>query len=127
MLPAYQKLIIALIFAALCGDLIIHWLKIFLVNPHSRFSFDISGIIERTALILLIAIGGIYMTLLPVVVAIRVVFLLDKGKFIRFADILKREEPAVEFQKVRLKSEISLSLVLSPFLGILLGILAKIL
>jgi len=102
-------------------------LKKILISPKFRFSVDISGIIERIILILLIDVGGTYLFLLPVVISIRALFVLEKGNFIKFADILKREEPAVEFQKIRLKSEISLSLVLSPFLGILLGILAKIL
>ena len=127
MLLFYQKFILAVVFAAIGGDFMIFLLKKILISPKFRFSVDISGIIERIILILLIDVGGTYLFLLPVVISIRALFVLEKGNFIKFADILKREEPAVEFQKIRLKSEISLSLVLSPFLGILLGILAKIL
>jgi len=126
-LQFYQKFILAIVFASIGGDFIIYLLKIMLISPKFRFLVDVSGIIERIVLILLIAVGGTYLVLLPVVIAIRALFVLEKGNFIRFADILKREEPAVEFQKIRLKSEISLSLVLSPFLGIILGLLAKIL
>jgi hypothetical protein len=44
-----------------------------------------------------------------------------------FSDIIKREEPAVQFQKVRIKSELAVTLLASPTLGILLGIIAKFL
>lgn len=126
-LPLYQKAIIALIFASFGGEIIIFYLKRLLVSSKVKFSFDISGMIERTAVMLVIIIGGFIVLLIPAIVLIRAVSIMGEGSFKNISDIIKREEPAVEFQKIRLKSELGLSLLASPSLGILFGILAKIL
>lgn len=127
MLSLSQTLIIAVILAAFGGETALFLLKKLLISPKSMFSFEVSGMIERPALAVVIILGGPSLLLIPFIVMIRAVFLLWKANLIGLANILKREEPAVEFQRIRLKSELSLSLISSPFLGIMSGLLASIL
>ena len=127
MLAIYQKILIAALIAVFGGDIIIFYLKKLLVDPKSAFIIDISGIIERIALILVIAAGSFYIFLIPVIVMIRALFLMGEGRMRMFSDIIKREGPAIQFQKIRLKSELAVTLLASPTIGILLGIAAKFL
>ena len=127
MLAIYQKILIAALIAVFGGDIIIFYLKKLLVDPKAAFTIDISGIVERTALILIIAAGSFYVFLIPVIVMIRALFLVGEGRMKMFSDIIKREEPAVQFQKIRLKSDLAVTLLASPTLGILFGIAAKFL
>ena len=127
MLAIYQKILIAVLFAVFGGDIIIFYLKKLLVDPKAAFTIDLSGIVERVALILVIAAGSFYIFLIPVIIIIRALFLVGKGGLKVFSDIINREEPAVQFQKVRIKSELAVTLLASPTLGILFGIAAKFL
>ena len=127
MFSLYLTIIIAVILASFGGEIIIFLLKKLLISPKSRFSFEISGMLERAVLIPVIISDGPFLLLAPVIIIIRAVVVLWNANLIGLANILKREEPAVEFQRIRLKSELSLSLLLSPFLGIIFGLLASIL
>jgi uncharacterized membrane protein (UPF0182 family) len=126
-LAIYQKILIAALIAVFGGDIVIFYLKKLLVDPKAVFTIDLSGIIERTVLILIIAAGSFYVFLIPVIVMIRALFLVGEGRMKVFSDIINREEPAVQFQKVRIKSDLAVTLLASPTLGILLGIIAKFL
>ena len=127
MLAIYQKILIAALIAVFGGDIIIFYLKKLLVDPKAAFTIDISGVIERAALIIVISAGSFYVFLIPAIVLIRALFLMGEGRMKVFSDIIKREEPAVQFQKVRIKSELAVTLLASSTLGILLGIIAKFL
>ena len=119
------KILILLLIAAFVGEYIIYILKRLVVSEKSRFSADVSGMVERVALAAAILGGGWYNALIPVIIIIRALYFVS-GSFGGIANIINREEPAVEFQKIRLKSELGISLLASPALGILFGILAKI-
>ena len=127
MLAIYQKILIAALIAVFGGDIIIFCLKKLLVDPKAAFTIDISGVIERAALIIVISAGSFYVFLIPAIVLIRALFLMGEGRMKVFSDIIKREEPAVQFQKIRLKSDLAVTLLASSTLGILLGIIAKFL
>ena len=127
MLAIYQKILIAALIAVFGGDIIIFYLKKLLVDPKAAFTIDISGVIERAALIIVISAGSFYVFLIPAIVLIRALFLMGEGRMKVFSDIIKREEPAVQFQKIRLKSDLAVTLLASSTLGILLGIIAKFL
>jgi len=126
-LAIYQKILIAAIIAVFGGDIIIFYLKKLLVDPKAAFTIDLSGIIERLALITVISAGSFYLLLVPAIVLIRALFLMGEGRMKVFSAIINREEPAVQFQKVRIKSELAVTLLASPTLGILLGVIAKFL
>jgi len=125
-LTFYQKIFVAALLVSFGGEIIIYYLKKLLVNPNARFSFNISGMIERIALLLVIAIGGYYIILVPFIILIRAIFALGDGNIKGFADIIYREEPAVQFQKIRLKSDLAVTLLASPALGIITGITAAL-
>jgi hypothetical protein len=120
----YQKIFIAALIAAFGGEVAIFYLKKLLVNPKVIFAADISGIVERAALVFVIVMGGYFIFLMPLIVLIRAFFLSGEGQMKGFSDIIKREEPAIQFQKIRLKSELAATLLASPALGILFGIIA---
>ncbi len=120
----YQKISVAILISAFCGDILIFYLKKLLVDPNVRFAADVTGVIERAALILVIVLGGYFVLLIPFIVLLRALSLTEEGRLKGFSDIIKREEPAVQFQKIRLKSELAVTLLASPALGILLGIIA---
>ncbi len=122
-----QKIAVALLLASFGGEFIIYLLKKLLVSEKTRFSFDISGFVERIALTIVIMAGGIYYYLIPLIIILRASIIAGEGTFRKIACIISREEPAVEFQKIRSKSELAVSLISSPSLGIFIGILAKIL
>lgn len=126
MLTVYHKIIITAIITAFAGDPLIFYLKRVLVNPHVIFAIDASGIIERTALILVIILGGNFVFLIPFIVLARALSLMGEGNFKKVSNIIKREEPAIQFQKIRLKSELAVTLLASPALGILFGIIATL-
>jgi len=126
-LAIYQKILIAALIAVFGGDIIIFYLKRLLVDPKEAFTIDLSGIIERLALIFIIAAGSFFLFLIPVIVMIRALFLMGEGRMRAFSNIINRNEPAVQFQKVRIKSELAVTLLASSTLGILLGIIAKFL
>jgi hypothetical protein len=126
-LTFYQKIIIFAIIAAFAGDPLIFYLRKTLVNPHVRFNVDLSGMIERAALILVIVMGGSYVVLIPFIVLVRALSLMGEGNFRKFSNIIKREEPAIQFQKIRLKSELAVTLLASPTIGILFGMIATLL
>lgn len=127
MLTIYQKILIAALIAAFGGEFIIFYLKKLLVGTNVSFAFDLSGIIERTALILLIFVGSYYIFFIPIIVIVRALFMIGKSQLRALSYIIKREEPAVQFQKIRIKSELAVTLLASPLLGIIFGILAKVL
>ena len=62
-----------------------------------------------------------------IIIILRASIIAGEGTFRKIACIISREEPAVEFQKIRSKSELAVSLISSPSLGIFIGILVKIL
>jgi len=84
-------------------------------------------IIERAALVFVIVLGGNYVALIPFIVLLRALSLMGEGNFKRVSNIIKREEPAIQFQKIRLKSELAVTLLASPALGILFGMIATLL
>lgn len=124
MLTIYQKVIIAALVAAFAGDPLIYYLKKWLVDPRARFAVDLSGIIERAAIITTIVLGGYFIILIPLIVLARALSLMEEGSLKKYSTIIKREEPAIQFQKVQLKSGLAVTLLASSTLGILLGITA---
>jgi len=120
-------MIAAIFLASAGGEIALHYLKKLLVSEKTAFSFDVTGFIERPAIACAILAGRHYYWAIPFIIILRAFFFAGKGTYEKIACIINREEPAIEFQKIRLKSEISVPLVCSPLIGILIGSLAKIL
>ena len=120
----YEKILIAILLAVLCGEVAVFYLIRYFVNSSFGYFPDISGIIERVAIVVAVILGGNYQFYVPLVILIRVIFLArakgEKGSF----ELIKRDEPAVQFQKIRLKSEFAVSALASPAIGIIFGLIA---
>jgi hypothetical protein len=106
--------------SAFGGTFLIHYLTNFLLEEKSRFSFDWDGVVER-ALITFLIINSHYSLFIPVVILIKVLARLVMLGF--FAPLAKVEEPGAVPQKVRLKAELALGLVVSPVFALLVGII----
>lgn len=105
--------------SAFGGTLVIHYLKNFLLTEKAALAWDWDGLIERTIITLLIVIDR-WLFLIPVIIIVKVVFRLVMIGF--FAGLFKTDEPGIVSQKVRLKAELALDLILSPLIAILTGI-----
>ena len=121
------RVIIYILVASFGGEALTYLIKWLLLSEKPRYSFDLSGAIERPAILIAIMAGGYFYCVIPFIIAARAIFAAGNGTFRKIACLISREEPAIEFQKIRLKSELSLDLLSSPALGILFGLLAKIL
>jgi predicted small secreted protein len=120
----YEKILIAVLLAVLCGEVAVFCLKRYFADPSLEYSPDISGMIERSALVIAINLGGNLVYFIPLIIIIRAFFLAGGNGMRGFSELIKRDEPAVQFQKIRLKSELSVSLLASPAIGIIFGLIA---
>jgi hypothetical protein len=126
-LPIYQKLAVFALLTSIGGEYLVYFFKKLLVDKRVGSRVEFSGMLERTILLLCIVYGGLMLWLIPLVILIRAIFVLTKANFVRFSGLLNRKEPSLEFQKIRLKSELLINLLLSPALGILFASIAKVL
>ena len=122
-----QSFLVTLLVASLGGEFLVFWLKKLLVDPRVPLRLDLSGIIERMAIVAAFAAGGWFLLFVPLIIASRFTFILDQSKLKKYSDIMNREEPALSFQKIRLKSDLAITLLASPAIGIIFALLAKIL
>ena len=106
--------------SAFGGTLLIHFLKNFLLTEKGQLAWDWDGIIERALIAYLVAAGS-WLFLIPVIILIKVVFRLATIGLI--ANFLSVEEPGVVSQRVKLKSELALDLIISPLFAILVGVI----
>ena len=104
----------------------VFWLKKLLVDPRVPLRLDLSGIIERMAIVAAFAAGGWFLLFVPLIIASRFTFILDQSKLKKYSDIMNREEPALSFQKIRLKSDLAITLLASPAIGIIFALLARL-
>lgn len=108
------------------GSFLLYFLKRIFVDARTTFSFDIDGILERAAIILLFLGPPLLLFIIPAVVIAKITYyFLSYGHFKRFAEIAKREGPPLAYQRIKLKSVLALDLIGSPLLAILIGIALK--
>jgi hypothetical protein len=120
----YEKILIAVVLAVLCGEVAIFYLKRFFADKSMEYSPDISGMIERPAIVIAVVLGGYFLLFIPLIIIVRAFFLAGGNWVKGLSELIKRDEPAVQFQKIRLKSELSVSLLASPAIGIIFGLIA---
>jgi len=103
------------------GSFFLYYMKKTFVDPNSQFGFDPLGMMERLFVFFSFLIGGAWLLLIPIVVLLKslVLFLGIKST------ILNLNEPALQFQKIKLKSNISFDMLISPVFSILMGIIVK--
>lgn len=102
-----------LLLATLGVSFFLFYLKKFLtLNPEKLW--DLDGLVERA--LILIALWQGWALAVPFIIAVRIMYYLAERGHLEF---LKSNEPGMLFQRVKIKSEILVDLVLSP-LGALL-------
>jgi len=84
----------------------------FILGLKRKSLFDWDGIIERALIVVIFTTGGPFYFVIPVVIAIRILFYLNLHSFVN------NREPAMEFQKIKFKTEMLLDLILSPVLAV---------
>jgi len=112
-------LILALLLSGLAGSFVIHYLKNFLLREKTSFRPDWDGIAERVFITYFIAASLLPWALIPLTIILKIcyrIFRLSTSPDINQGNA---------FQKVLLKSELSLDFLLSPLIAILVGIIFK--
>lgn len=121
MLHFYQKVALVVFLASFGGELALHWLKNLLVETNPKFSLEISGIIERSLIIIVMFISGPILFLLPLIILIRASYAIISSHLEKYSGIIDKNEPAMLFQRVKIKQEIIVSIVASPLTALLIG------
>jgi hypothetical protein len=107
--------------AAFGGTLLIHYLRNFLLTEKLPLAWDWDGLIERAAIAYLIIAKPDWWYLIPGAILLKLMFRL--AGLALTGSISKRPEPGAVYQKVTLKSELALELLLSPAFAILVGVI----
>ncbi len=114
------RLILAILFAALGGTLLLHYLKNFCLKEKVKLHLDWDGVLER------FFITGIALKapdMWPIILLIITIRVLYRIFFLDFCPALfQRPEPGIAAQKVRLKAELAFDLIVSPAFAILVGV-----
>jgi len=113
----------ALIVSAVGGAGGIYYAKKQLADASEKFKLDVIGIFERLLVTGSVAVGGKLLLLVPVVIAIKIVFYLSGLR--KWSDILSRKEPAMAYQKVKLKADLALELIISPLFAVIVGLILR--
>jgi hypothetical protein len=103
------------------GTFFIYYLKKTFIDPGLAFEYDQLGMIERLIIFTSILLGGVWLFTIPLVVLLKglLVFSGIRG------GLIKVNEPAFRFQRIKFKSFISFDLLASPLFAVLLGIIAR--
>lgn len=117
-----SRIILSLLISVFGGTFLLYFLKKSLVDEKLAFSFDLSGMLERFFITLLFFGPTPLILLLPLIVGIKAFHILQLKKL---SSLVRREEPSLSYQKVKIKSLLGIDLLLSPLLAILVGMVAK--
>lgn len=109
------------IIAVYGGSFVLFYLKKTFVYPGIQFNYDRAGIMERLLVFTLFLMGNMWLSLIPLIILIKAIFLFSGVK----NSLIRINEPAIQFQKIRLKSGISFDLLVSPLFSILMGMVIK--
>ncbi|OGC32388.1 hypothetical protein A2311_00420 [candidate division WOR-1 bacterium RIFOXYB2_FULL_48_7] len=107
--------------ASLGGSFFIHYLKNYLLEEKPGFNFDWDGVIERGLIAWLVIIGGSWLLLIPAIILVK--FSLQLYRWQVFRRLLSIEEPAFIAQKIKIKEELAINLLVSPSWAILIGLI----
>jgi|GEM_PF-370363 len=108
------------------SSFVLYYIKTTFIDKQIFYRRDKDGMIERGIVFSLLLLPWQLFLLIPVIVGIRILYYLNfTSHFKEWVDIIKRIEPSVEYQKVKLKSYLTVDLVGSPVLAVLIGIFLK--
>jgi len=118
--------LIGLIISTYGSSFILYYIKTTFVDRKILYRRDWDGMLERGVITLLMLGGWKFILIIPVIVAVRIFYYLSFASHPKeWSDIIKRIEPPFEYQKIKLKSYLSIDLIGSPILAVLVGIFLK--
>ena len=121
----YQKAIILLFLSSFAGEVLLIYLKNLLIGGKNRLTIEAFGLIERALIGLSIIWGGYAPLFIFIIVPLRWLLILNKLGIKGGMTAIRINEPAMEYQKIKLKSELLFTLLASPTLGIIFGVLVR--
>ncbi len=107
------------------GSFFIFFLKNASSYDRSKFSADLPGTIERFFVIMLAFKGGLWLLLIPAVIACKAAYLLFEFK--SWFQIFLNKGPALVYKKFKFKSDLAVDLIASPAFAVVGGVLLGIL
>jgi len=113
----------AAVISAFGGWALICLIKNLYIDPSFGMRLDVPGLIERVLIVFLVVIGGPYLWLIPLVIAVKVAFMIFGLS--RFVGLFLREEPSLAYQKVKVKADLAADLMISPAFAILTGMVFR--
>jgi hypothetical protein len=106
--------------AAFGGTLLIHYLRNFFLAEKLPLAWDWDGLLERAVIAYLMIAAPEWRYFIPVVVLIKTIVRL--AGLALTANISKVKEPGAVYQKVTIKAELAMELLVSPAFAILVGV-----
>jgi hypothetical protein len=107
--------------SAFGGTLVIHYLRNFFLRENLPLAWDWDGLLERAAVTFVINAAPAWIFLLPGIILLKL--LVRLAGLSAAGGISKTDEPGAAYQKVLLKAEFALELILSPVFAILVGVI----
>ncbi|MFA4967085.1 MAG: hypothetical protein WC624_02570 [Candidatus Margulisiibacteriota bacterium] len=92
------------------------FLLFYILGIRRGLKIDWDGLTERLFIVIFFSAGGMGFYLIPLIILIRIYYYLNARGNLWFA---RNNEPAVEMQKAKFKTEMVMDLALSPALAIL--------
>lgn len=105
------------------GTFFIHYLKNFLLKEKISFALDWDGMLERLCITYILVTSLQLWLFIPLIIALKVLYRIAVLALV--PGLGQTREPAAASQKVLLKSELALDLLLSPFFAILVGVILR--
>jgi hypothetical protein len=125
-LPFYAKIIISLIITSLGGEAFVYYARKILTGAE-YIHLDMPGMIERPLILLIVMCPWPFWTLIPFVVAARMLYIFSSSSLKRSIEILLRNEPAVKYQKILVRADTAVYLLASPVVGIFIALAFRLL
>ncbi len=114
---------IGALISAIGGLFFLYLIKKKVTETSAGLRPDLPGIAERALVTVFTVLGGPYLWLIvPVILIKGAVLVLGLSGL---TGLLSREEPSLAYQKVKLKENLGVDLILSPALAVLVGILSR--
>ena len=123
MINVYLSYILGLLISAPLGSFILYFAKKQYVDESIKPQLDAEGILERSAITILVILGSYSLILIPMVILMKAAYYLIKLKALR--SIFIREEPGMISQKVKIKGALAIDLIGSPAYAVIVGLLLK--
>ena len=119
-------LIIFILISSLGGEAFVYYLRQILTGAR-YIHLDVSGMIERPLILLIILMPWPLWILIPFVIAARIIYIFSSNALKRSIEILLRNEPAVKYQKILVRADTAVFILASPIVGLIIALTFRLL